>query len=129
MNFEEKQVSAHAAETCSNNNTKEEIWHRRYGHLGAQNLQKLVRENMANGLDFDVTKNLNFCEPCADGKHHCHLFQNMLGENLTNFNGVVHSDISGKIEGKSLSGCEYFVTFIDDKSICMCGLKHKGEVF
>ena len=57
-------------------------------------------------------------------------FQNMLEENPTNFNRVVHSDVFGKIEKKSLSGCEYFVTFIEDKSryVWTYMLKHK-EVF
>ena len=84
FNFEEKQVSANAAATCSNKDTKEEFWHRRYDHIEAKNLQKLLRENMVNGLDFDVTKNLDFREPCADRKHQTIHFQNMLGENPTN---------------------------------------------
>ena len=45
--------------------------------------------------------------------------------------GVVHSDVHGKIETKSLSREEYFVTFIDDKSrfVWVYPLKHKSEVF
>ena len=130
LNFEEKQVSAHAARTCSNNDTREEIWHRRYGHVGAKNLQKLVREIMVNGLDFDVTKVLNFCEPCPDGKHHRHSFPKYAGRKSNELLGVVHSDC-GKIESKSLSGCDYFVTFIYDKSryVWTYMLKHKGEVY
>ena len=42
-----------------------------------------------------------------------------------------HSDVRGKLETKSLSGAEYFVTFIDDKSrfVLVYTLKHKSEVF
>ena len=45
--------------------------------------------------------------------------------------GIVHSDVCGKLETKSLSGAEYFVTFIDDKSrfVWVYTLKHKSEVF
>ena len=45
--------------------------------------------------------------------------------------GIVHSDLCEKFETKSLSGAEYFVTFIDDKSIFVWvyTLKHKSEVF
>ena len=42
-----------------------------------------------------------------------------------------HSDVHGKLETKSLSGAEYFVTFIDDKSrfVWVYTLKHKSEIF
>ena len=79
-------------------------------------MPKLVRENMVNGLDFDITKNLNFCEPCADGKHYRHSFPKYVRRKSNELLGVIHNDVCGKIEEKSLSGCEYFVTFIDDKS-------------
>ena len=98
LNFEEKQVSANAAVTCSNNNMREEIWHRRYGHLGVKNLQNFVRENMINGLDLDVTKILNFCEPYVDGKHHRHSFPKYAGRKSNKLLGVVQSDVFGKTE-------------------------------
>ena len=43
----------------------------------------------------------------------------------------MHSDVSGRLEAKSLSGAEYFVTFIDDKSryVWIYILKNKSEVF
>ena len=71
---------------------------------------------MVNVSDFDVTKNLNFCEPCADGKHHRHSFPKYSGRKSNKLVGVVHSEVSSKIEKKSLSGCENFVRFIDYKS-------------
>lgn len=36
--------------------TKEQTWHRRYGHLGVKNLKKLHNECLVNGFDFDVSK-------------------------------------------------------------------------
>lgn len=43
----------------------------------------------------------------------------------------MHSDVCGKINTKSLSGAEYFLTFIDDKTHYMWVyvLKRKSEVF
>ena len=38
--------------------TKEDIWHKRFGHLGIGNLQKLTREQLADGFDFDATRKL-----------------------------------------------------------------------
>ena len=35
-----------------------------------QNLQRLAREKLVDGFDFDVSEQLDFCEMCAEGKHH-----------------------------------------------------------
>ena len=45
--------------------------------------------------------------------------------------GIFRSDVCGNIETKSLSGAEYFKTFINDKSrfVWVYTLKHKSEVF
>ena len=53
------------------------------------------------------------------------------GERPDQVFGIVHSDVCGTIQKKSLSGAEYFVTFIDDKSrfVWVYTLTHKSEVF
>ena len=53
------------------------------------------------------------------------------GEKSDELLGIVHSNACGKIEKKSLSGAEYFLTFIDDKSrfVWAYTLKYKSEVF
>ena len=38
--------------------SKQSIWHRRFGHLGVRNLQKLAQDNMINGFDFDTSSDL-----------------------------------------------------------------------
>ncbi|KAK4327560.1 hypothetical protein Pmani_001967 [Petrolisthes manimaculis] len=40
----------------------------RYGHLGIDNLKILVRDDLVDGLNFDVNKELEFCEACVKGK-------------------------------------------------------------
>ncbi len=82
-----------------------------------KNLQKLATDQLVNGLDYNVTKDIKFCEPCMDGKHHRSSFPKSGGRRATKLLEIVHSDICGRLEAKSLSGAEYFVTFIDDKSI------------
>ena len=44
---------------------------------------------------------------------------------------LIHSDVCGKINSKSLSGAEYFVTFVGDKTryIWIYVLKCKSQVF
>lgn len=46
---------------------RENLWHRRFGHLGERNLQKLTKENLVNGFDYDVSREIGFCELCVSG--------------------------------------------------------------
>ena len=50
--------------------TKEDTWHRRYGHLGVRNLQKLAKEKLVDDFDFNASRETTFCESCVEGKHH-----------------------------------------------------------
>ena len=59
LNCIDEQGTTHAATICSGGDTNE-IWHRHFGHLGMKNLQKLATDQLVNGLDYDVTKDLNF---------------------------------------------------------------------
>ena len=63
-----RQVELSNAATVSSN-SKEILWHQRYGHLGVQNLKKLATESLVTGFDFDFDpqKNLDFCESCVQG--------------------------------------------------------------
>ena len=51
-----------------------------------------------------------------DGKHHRSSFPKSGGRRATKLLEIVHSDVCERLEAKSLSGAEYFVTFIDDES-------------
>ena len=139
----------HTAMKCaSTDRTRESIWHRRYGHLGARNLERILKEQLVDGFDYEPKKESSFCEPCVDGKRSTWPFPKTGGERSDELLGVVHSDVCRKTEAKSLSGTEYFVTFrkteatsligteyfvtfIDDKSsfVWVYPLKHKSEAF
>ena len=111
--------------------TKEDVWHRRFGHLGARNLQKLAKEKLVDGFDYDVSKEINFCESCTEGKQHRQKFPASSGSTTEKPLDLVHSDVCGKINVQSLSGAEYFLTFTDEKTryVWVYVLKHKSEVF
>ena len=49
---------------------KAKLWHRRFGHLGAQGMEELARSQMVEGIDFDGKLDLGFCECCIEGKNH-----------------------------------------------------------
>ena len=76
----------------------------------------LAREPQVTGLDYKITKDINFCVLCVDRKHQRSSFLKSGGRRATQLLEIVHIDVCGKIEAKSLSGAEYFVKFIDDKS-------------
>ena len=111
--------------------TKENIWHRRYGHLGVQSLKKLAKDKLADGFDYNTSREIEFCEPSAEGKHHRSQFPAGGGKRSEEPLGLVHSDVCGKMSAQLLSGGEYFLTFIDDKTryVWMYVLKRKDQVF
>ena len=65
------------------------------------------------------------------GRHHRSSFPKSGGKRATQLLEIVHCDICGKIEAKTLSRAEYFVIFIDDKSrfVLIYILRNKGKVF
>ena len=104
-----------AADNQSQQSNKD-VWHQHYGHLGVQNLQKLAQEELVDGFDFNSLRALNFCEPCLEGKKHRRKFPNDRHRWSDEPLGLVHSDVCGKMTAKSLSGGEYDLTFIGDKT-------------
>ena len=78
---------------ASTDRTKESIWHRRYGHLGARNLERIVKEQLVDGFDYEPKKESSFCEPCVDGKQSTLPFPKTGGERCDELLGIVHSDV------------------------------------
>ena len=95
LNCIDEQGTTHAATICCGD-TKEKIWHQHFGHLGMKNLQKLATDQLVNGLDYDVTKDIKFCEPYVDQKHHRSSFPQSGGRRATKLLKMVHSDVCGR---------------------------------
>ena len=118
------------ASFAEKSDTKEDVWHKRFGHLKIGILQKLAHEKLAEGFDFEANSKLTFCETCPQGKQHRSKFvssSRRASEPLE----LVHSDLCGKMNKKSLSGAEYFLSFIDDKTryVWVYFLSYKDQVF
>ena len=127
LNVTDEREVAHAAVKDSN----EILWHRRYGHVGFRGLEILAANQMVDGFDYQKSSETKFCEPCIDGKHRRSTFPSTGGKRASEILELIHSDVCGKLDTKSLSGAEYFLTFIDDKSrfAWVYVLKQKSEVF
>jgi GAG-pre-integrase domain len=110
-----------------------DTWHRRHGNLGIQSLKTLACNNMVKGLEFSFVKAVkldHFCELCAKEKH-CRAPIPVRDKRADEPPGIVHSDVCGKLNKPSLSGAEYVLTFIDDKTCytLVYFLKSKDQVF
>ena len=82
------------------------------------------------GLPDLKIKNEGICKGCAKGKN----IKNPFSKSETNTKGtleLIHSNVCGPMPSVSLSGYEYYVTFIDDYSrkTWIYFLKKGDEVF
>lgn len=109
---------------------KEQLWHRRYGHIGEQTLKKLATGKLVKQFNYDVSKSTSFCESCIGGKQHRTPFDSSKRQ-TSELLELVHSDVCGKVSEKSIGEAQYFLTFPDDKSrySWVYILKSKDEVF
>lgn len=87
------------------------VLHERLGHLGHQNVQRLIRENLVTGVG-TITGTPQFCEACVGGKQHRLPFPPRTALKASRKLEIVHSDVCGPFP-TSLGGNKYFVTFID----------------
>ena len=119
-----------ACSSSDHNSSKESIWYRRFGHLGAQGMQELAKNNLVSGLDYDWKHEPGLCESCVKGKSHRLPFRYSAGKRAKHPLELIHSDVCGKIGTRSLGGGEYFVTLVDDhtRHVWVYILKHKDEV-
>lgn len=111
---------------ASNVTGKCELWHRRLGHIGHENLKKL-KNNFVEGLLFD-DEMAKLCEVCLKGKQTRKSFP-ASKSSTSEILELVHSDVCGPMEVKSIGESRYFVTFLDDfsRKICVYMLKRKSE--
>lgn len=92
-----------------------QTWHRRLGHLNSTDMNKM-KQGLVEGMyysDTFVTSKSN-CQVCCEGKQSRLPFST--GTRATEMLQIVHSDICGPMECKSIGGARYFLLFVDDFS-------------
>ena len=92
------------------------LWHCRFGHLGMDNVNKLIERNIVSGMDSVSNTSKNFCEGCAKGKQHRCAYLKTANYRASEPFELVHSDVCGLIPVSSLGGSKYYVSFIDNYS-------------
>ncbi|GJU02467.1 putative RNA-directed DNA polymerase [Tanacetum coccineum] len=105
-----------------------ELWHKRLGNMSEKGMSILSKKNVLSGVH-DI--NLKKCSHCLVGKETRLAFKSRSPFRLENMLDLVHSDVCGPMKTKTLGGCSYFVTFIDDHSrkVWVYTLKTKDRVF
>lgn len=107
-----------------------ETWHRKLGHLGINNIKKLM--NMSEGINLskkDVETVLN-CEKCLEAKQTRLTFYSVRQRAARPLE-IIHTDVCGPIDPVTWDGKRYFLTILDDYThFCKVYLlKSKNEVF
>ena len=105
-----------------------ELWHRILAHINYKEFPYVSK--VVTGLPGMKIKHEGTYKGCVQGKN----IKNPFLKSDTKTKGtleLIHSDVCGPIPSISLSGYEYYVTFIDDYSrkTWIHFLKNKSEVF
>ena len=91
------------------------LWHRRVGHMGEQNVNKSVNVDLVK--DMPISKQeMTFCEPCVEGKARQQPNPKQRYTCSANIFDLIHSDVYGPLKPQSFGGKGYFVTLTDDCS-------------
>jgi hypothetical protein len=106
------------------------IWHKQVGHLNLQSFKMMEEQNLVGGLLGTQEVMLEVCETCQLGKLVRHPFPAQTTHVSSKPLEMIHLDV-WTTKTKSIGGCRYYVSFIDDhtRKVWVYFMKHKGEVF
>src|SRR5277367_3433913 len=108
----------HSAKLC--------IWHERFGQTAVEKIIKLAASGNVQGLSIlgnpeQDAEESDVCLGCALGKIHRSPFPSTNNRQVKK-GALIHSDICGPIQVRSVGGNRYLVTFIDDATRFIRGL-------
>lgn len=83
-------------------------WHYRLGHLGMDNVNKMMNEQMVTGINSVSDEKSSVCEACIMGKQHGCPYPRGRSERLTQPFEVIHSDVCGPMSVSLFRGSRYY---------------------
>ncbi|GJW77746.1 putative ribonuclease H-like domain-containing protein [Tanacetum coccineum] len=92
------------------------LWHRRLGHINFKNMNKLVRGNLVRGLPSKIFENDHSCVACQKGKQHKASCKTKLVNSISKPLHMLHMDLFGPTNVKSLMKKSYCLVVTDDFS-------------
>lgn len=101
-----------------------QIWHERLGHQNEHHVRRFLAQAEIKAKDSE-----EFCSACIKGKQHQDTF-NLRQQRATKPGELIHADLCGPLECKSLGGAKYFACFTCDytRYRMVYFLKEKSEV-
>ena len=119
--------------TAATSQETAELWTRRFGHLGYDNLYKLQSKSMVEGISVVAAQfkeqQKEICEPCIQAKQHRLPFPTSDRASSKPLE-LLHMVVCGPLEEDSRGGARYLATFLDDFSrlSTVVPITHKSEV-
>jgi hypothetical protein len=106
------------------------LWHQRYRHINHPDLLLLQKNNMVEGLPMLKNEKVA-CDGCALGKMHRDEFPSNPDRKKRDVLDIVHTNVCGPMQTRSLGGAFYFLLFIDDctRYTWVYFLRRKSDVF
>ncbi|GJY91446.1 putative ribonuclease H-like domain-containing protein [Tanacetum coccineum] len=92
------------------------LWHRRIGHINFKNINKLVKGNLVRGLPLKIFENDHSCVACQKGKQHKASCKTKLVNSISKPLHMLHMDLFGPTNVKSLMKKSYYLVVTDDFS-------------
>ncbi|CAN0917421.1 Retrovirus-related Pol polyprotein from transposon TNT 1-94 [Linum grandiflorum] len=92
------------------------VWHRKLGHVSIGILARLGSLDLVRGLPILKYEKDFFCDACAKGKHTRSSFKSKSDITTTRILELIHLDLFGPANTKSLGGKYYFFVLVDDFS-------------
>ncbi|GKB40799.1 putative ribonuclease H-like domain-containing protein [Tanacetum coccineum] len=95
---------------------KSNLWHRILGHINLKNMNKLVRGNLVRRLPSKIFENDHSCVACQKGKQHKASCKAKLVKSISKPLHMLHMDLFGPTNVKSLMKKSYYLVVTDDFS-------------
>jgi hypothetical protein len=102
---------SHKRKRSTINETSSKLWHCRLGHISRGRMERLIKEEILQPLDFSDS---DHCIDCIKGK-----YVKQIKKGATRSTGLlelIHTDICGPFPVTSVDGFDSFITFTDDFS-------------
>ncbi|GKC18676.1 putative ribonuclease H-like domain-containing protein, partial [Tanacetum coccineum] len=96
------------------------LWHMRLGHINFKNMNKLVRKYLVRGLPSKIFKNDHSCVAYQKGKQHKASCKAKLVNSISKPLHMLHMDLFGPTNVKSLMKKSYCLVVTDDFSRFSC---------
>ncbi|GJY52748.1 putative ribonuclease H-like domain-containing protein [Tanacetum coccineum] len=92
------------------------LWHRRFGHINFKNMNKLVRRNLVRGFPLKIFEYNHSYVSCQKGKQHKASCKTKLVNSISKLLHMLHMDLFGPTNVKSLMKKSYCLVVTDDFS-------------